>query len=85
MNYSNEKLATFVALLEKHSPQEGLNLTAVPGLITYRISSTLEKCASVYEQGIVILGQGKKHCYVDGQKYDYSVGKLLISVFADAD
>ncbi|KAA3655961.1 MAG: AraC family transcriptional regulator [Chloroflexi bacterium] len=77
MTYSEEKMAMFVALLEKHTPEEGLNVTAVPDLITYRNSSTLEKCASVYEQGIVILGQGKKYCYVDGQKYDYSVGNYL--------
>ena len=74
---SEEKMATFAALLEEYTPQEGLNVTAVPDLFTYRISSTLDKCASVYEQGIVILGQGKKHCYVDGQKYDYSVGNYL--------
>jgi AraC-like DNA-binding protein len=31
----------------------------------------------VYEPGIVILGQGKKHCYLDGKKYDYSAGNYL--------
>ncbi|MCP4421566.1 MAG: AraC family transcriptional regulator [Chloroflexi bacterium] len=77
MHYSKEKMATFATLLEKHTPQEGLNLTAFSGLITYRRSNTQNKCASVYEQGVVILGQGKKYCYVDNQKYDYSVGNYL--------
>jgi len=77
MSYSDEKMHEFVALLEKHTPQEGLNLTAVSDLITYRESGTPDKCRSVYEQGVVILGQGKKHCYVDGQEYDYSVGNYL--------
>ncbi len=77
MNYSEDKMKAFVALLEKYTPQEGLNTTAVPGLYTYRETGTPDRCAAVYESGIAILGQGKKHCYVDGQKYDYSVGNYL--------
>lgn len=77
MNYSNKKMQAFVALLEKHTPKEGLNLTAVPDMITYRESAMPDRCALVYEPAIMILGQGKKHCYVDGQEYDYSVGNYL--------
>ena len=77
MIYSDEKMREFVALLEKHTPKEGLNFTAVSDLITYRESSKPDRCTLVYEQGIVILGQGKKQCYVDGQTYDYSAGNYL--------
>ena len=77
MNYSQEKMAAFTALLEKHTTQEGLNITAVPDVGTFRESSPQSRCASVYEPAIVILGQGKKQCYVDGQKYDYRVGNYL--------
>ena len=77
MSYSDEKMQEFVALLEKHTPQEGLNVTDVPDLITYRESSTPDRCALVYEPAIIILGQGKKYCYVDGQQYDYSAGNYL--------
>lgn len=77
MNYSQEKMQTFVTLLEQHTPQEGLNLTDIPDVVTYRESTMPDKCAHVYQQGIAILGQGKKHCYVDGQEYDYSVGNYL--------
>ncbi|UCC52919.1 MAG: AraC family transcriptional regulator [Anaerolineaceae bacterium] len=77
MNYSEEKMATFTALLEKHTTQEGLNLTDIPDVITYRESHIPDRCALVYESAVMILGQGKKHCYVDGQTYDYSVGNYL--------
>ncbi len=77
MNYSSEKMQAFVALLEKHTPEEGLNATAVSDLYTYREIGKPDKCASVYEAGVAILGQGKKLCYVDGQKYDYSAGNYL--------
>ena len=77
MNYSEEKMAAFTALLEKHATQEGLNLTDIPDVITYRESQIPDRCALVYESAVMILGQGKKHCYVDGQTYDYSVGNYL--------
>ncbi len=77
MTYTEEKMATFVYLLEKHASQEGLNVTAVSDLITYRESTKPDRCALVYEPAIIILGQGKKYCYVDGQQYDYSVGNYL--------
>jgi AraC-like DNA-binding protein len=77
MSYSDEKMRAFVALLEKLTPQEGLNVTAVSDLITYRESTKPDRCALVYEPAIIILGQGKKVCYVDGQQYDYSVGNYL--------
>ncbi len=77
MNYSEEKMAIFVALLEKHTPKEGLNETAVSDLFIYRESKKLDRCTLVYKSAIILLGQGKKHCYLDGQKYDYSVGNYL--------
>jgi AraC-like DNA-binding protein len=77
MSYSEEKMATFTALLEKHTTQEGFNLTDIPDVITYRESHKPDRCALVYESAVMILGQGKKHCYVDGQTYDYGVGNYL--------
>jgi AraC-like DNA-binding protein len=77
MRYSEENMEEFVALLERHTPQEGLNGTSIPDLFTFRETEPHGSCAAVYEPGIAILGQGKKHCYLDGQKYDYSVGYYL--------
>jgi len=77
MNYSDEKMQAFVALLEKHTPKEGLNYTDIPDVGMFREISLQGRCNFVYEPAIMILGQGKKQCYVDGQKYDYSVGNYL--------
>ena len=38
---------------------------------TYRQTTRDEVRANVYEPALLILGQGKKVCYVDGRQYDY--------------
>lgn len=75
--YSEEKMATFLSLLERFTPNPGVNETNIPHLFTFQETSPHNRCASVYEPALIILGQGKKHCYVDGQKYNYSVGQYL--------
>jgi AraC-like DNA-binding protein len=72
-----EKMVEFVALLELHTPQEGINWTGIPGLGTYRQTNCNEERVAVYEPALLILGQGKKLCYVDGIAYDYSAGRYL--------
>lgn len=77
MRSLQEKMADFVALLEYHTPQEGINWTTLPSLGTYRQTTRDEVRANVYEPALLILGQGKKVCYVDGRQYDYSAGRYL--------
>lgn len=77
MDYSEDKMKDFVALLERHTALEGLNQTDIPELVTFRETDPHGKCPSVYEPVIAILGRGKKHCYLDGKKYDYSAGNYL--------
>ena len=75
--YSKNKMEEFVALLEQHAPTEGFHQTGVYELVTFREEEPKGMCASVYEPGIVILGQGKKQAFLDGRKYDYSAGNYL--------
>jgi AraC-like DNA-binding protein len=75
--YSENRMEEFVALLERHAPTEGFHQTSLYELVTFREEKPKGMCASVYEPGIVILGQGKKQAYLDGRKYDYSVGNYL--------
>lgn len=77
MSYSENKMNEFVRLLERHTPREGMNLTPFPDVGTFRQTNRQERCTLVYEPAIIILGQGKKQCYLDGQRYDYSVGNYL--------
>lgn len=77
MNYSQEKMEELVELLARHSPQNGINYTALPDFGTYRQTDLQARCAAVYEPAIIILAQGKKQLYLGDQKYDYGVGKYL--------
>ncbi len=77
MRYSKAKMETFVALLARHTPQDGLHETGIPEFITYRETAPHGRTAVTYQAGIAILGQGSKRCYVDGEPYDYSAGRYL--------
>lgn len=77
MSYSENKMSEFVRLLEQNTPHEGINATPFPELGTFRQTNLRDRYSSVYEPAIIILGQGKKQCYLDGQNYDYSVGNYL--------
>ncbi len=71
------KMDEFIALLERHTPNEGLNETSIPELATYKESEPLGRHTVIYEPGIAIIGQGTKACFLDGKKYDYSAGNYL--------
>lgn len=77
MTYLEDKMAEFVTLLERYTPQEGGNMTGFPNMFTFRQTEPYEKNVTVYHPAIFILGQGKKHCYLEGKKYDYSAGRYL--------
>lgn len=77
MNNFTEKMVEFVALLARFTPQEGINWTPLPGVGAYRQSAPDDEHSAVYEPALLILGQGKKLCYVDGSAYDYSAGRYL--------
>lgn len=77
MSYSTDKMEELVRLLERHTPNEGLNETGIPELATFKETSRKGRCATVYQSGVALLGQGKKVCYVDGKRYDYSAGRYL--------
>lgn len=77
MSYSENKMEELVRLLERHTPNEGINETGIPEFATFRETSKKGRCATVYQSGVALLGQGKKVCYVDGKRYDYSAGRYL--------
>jgi AraC-like DNA-binding protein len=77
MSYSENKMEELVRLLERHTPNEGLNETGIPDFATLKESSRKGRCATVYQPAVALLGQGKKVCYIDGQRYDYSAGRYL--------
>ena len=78
MAYQAEKLQKLVTLIEQHAPQDGINLTGIDKLGTFRSSSTEIRSPSYYEPAIVIVGQGSKRCYVGSESYKYGTGNFLI-------
>ena len=63
MAYQIRKLEELEGLVKQHSPQEGVNLTSIDNVATFKASTTLERSPAVDEAAFVIVAQGRKHCY----------------------
>lgn len=60
-----------VALLEQLAPQEGYNLTPLPGVRLLRSNRPLARTPVLYDPGIVIVCQGCKRGYFGDEVYVY--------------
>ena len=60
-----------VALARRLAPQEGYNLTALPGVRMLRSDRYLSRTPVLYDPGIVIVCQGSKRGYFGQQTYLY--------------
>ena len=81
MTYQIDKFETLARLVEKHTPQEGINFTGLESFGTYRASSTQGRTPEIDIPAIVIVVQGQKICYVGDQKHVYGAGKVLIGLY----
>ncbi len=81
MEISTSGMIEFIHLLEKHSPDEGANLTIVPNLKTWKMSEPYKLTPQVYEPCIIICAQGKKNIFLSGKQYDYNPGSFM-TIFA---
>jgi AraC-like DNA-binding protein len=81
MAYHNEKLEKLADLVEQRAPQEGVNLTSLPVFAAFKVSTTQAKGPAIDVPALVIVGQGKKNCYVGDRVYEYSPGKALIMFY----
>lgn len=60
-----------VALLQALAPEEGYNLTALPGVRILRSDRPLSRTPVLYDPGIVIVCQGRKRGYFGRRVYLY--------------
>lgn len=60
-----------IALLHTLAPDEGYNLTALPGVRILRSNRPLARTPVLYDPGIVIVCQGRKRGYFGDQLYLY--------------
>lgn len=76
-----DKFQQLAALVEQHTPQEGINITAFENLGTYKTFSIQPRMPEIDIPAIVIVVQGQKICYVGEQTYAYGPGKVLIGFY----
>lgn len=66
-----------VLLLDRLTPLEGYNLTALAGVRLLRSNRPLVRTPVLYEPGIVIVGQGRKRGYLGDAVYVYDAQHYL--------
>ncbi|WP_183733295.1 MULTISPECIES: AraC family transcriptional regulator [Paraburkholderia] len=66
-----------IALLHALAPDEGYNLTALPGVRILRSNRPLSRTPVLYDPGIVIVCQGRKRGYFGEQLYLYDEDHYL--------
>ncbi|QIT28584.1 AraC family transcriptional regulator [Raoultella terrigena] len=70
-----------VMLLDRLTPQEGYNLTALPDVRFLRSNRPLQRTPVLYEPGIVIVVQGRKQGFLGNDVYLYDARHyLMVSV-----
>lgn len=57
---------------------EGSRATAIPGVYIYRASHGSPRQPLVYQSGIIVMLQGRKRIYLNGQQVDYGAGRYLV-------
>ncbi len=68
---SSQSQKRMVALLRGLAPDEGYNLTALPGVRILRSNRALSRTPVLYDPGIVIVCQGRKRGYFGDELYLY--------------
>ena len=70
-DYSSRSRNRMIALLHALAPEEGYNLTALPGVRILRSNRPLARTPVLYDPGIVIVCQGRKRGYFGDRLYLY--------------
>ncbi|WP_426445567.1 AraC family transcriptional regulator [Paenibacillus sp. S-38] len=76
LSASQKELA---CLIRRHTPSEGLNETAVPGLRFMRTSHVSEPMHTVYAPSLCIVAQGSKTASLGAEMYRYDPSAYLVT------
>ena len=80
MNAKNPMLTKLNVLIEKHIPNEGLK-PIYGDLVAVSRECRLHKKEPEYiPPAILLVGQGRKSCYVGDQVFDYGAGGILVTM-----
>jgi len=64
--------------MDRLASAEGLTGTVLPGVRLHRRSQSIEPCPLLYQQGVIILGQGSKRVRLGGEVYEYDADHYLV-------
>ena len=76
----DEKLAKLTALISKYAPDEGPKFFLSNTVAVTRETHAHKKEPSIYPAAIVLMGQGKKSCFVGNQVFNYGAGDILVTI-----
>ncbi len=80
-NVANDELARLVAAIERHTPENGICLTSVQGLILARLVHPSAPSALMVDPSLCLVVQGAKEVFLADEVYRYEPGQaMLISV-----
>ncbi len=66
------------SMMEMLAPLEGSNATDLPGAAIYKEVQYKDRQPFMYNQGIVLIGQGSKRVYLGNRIYDYDPDTYLV-------
>jgi AraC-like DNA-binding protein len=67
-----------VTLLNEVAVREGTHPSPVAGVELARVSKPLPRSLMIYQPNIIIVGQGRKRCYLGNQVYTYDAMNYLV-------
>lgn len=67
-----------LSLIDRHSSNEGVNETTIPGVCCYRATTTEQLTPSIYDPSLCVIAQGSKQAMLEKDIYHYSAGEYLI-------
>ncbi len=79
MMYQNSKFNQFVDLIAQYAPEDGLNFfNGLENFGTLKSSQIKSRKPTCDAPLILIVVQGKKVCFAGDQKYEFSVGDVMV-------
>ncbi len=70
-----DNMAALMSLLAR---DEGLSSTRLPGVRLYKASEYMPRAPLLYDQGIIIVGQGAKRVFLGDRVYEYNPDRYLV-------
>ncbi len=77
MSNLDDKMIEYINLLDKYTSEDGVFTTSIDNLFLYRGSKPHRCTPEVYGAGIALGAQGKKHVYLNSNRYNYHSGNFM--------